>query len=119
MVADISDNGAGHEPLLAAIARQAGLAPREHLTLLLALATLGIVASVLAAAHEPAFAVAGTALSAAAAILCLWELLGRSHVASPRTRVTVRKGLAALGVLLWFVGGMALLLTLLGQPWQL
>jgi hypothetical protein len=34
-------------------------------------------------------------------------------------QAAIQKGIATVGVLLWFVSGMALLLVLLGQPWQL
>jgi len=33
--------------------------------------------------------------------------------------ISVLLSCVGLGVLLWFVGGMALLLALLGDPWQL
>ena len=119
MIADISENGSGHEALLEAIARQAARAPRQQLVVLLALATLGAIAAALAAPHGLSLALAGSALCAATAFLALWELCRRWTRVSVRVRTSIQKGLATLGVLLWFLGGMALLLVLLGRPWQL
>jgi hypothetical protein len=119
MVADISDNGPGHEALLEAIARQAARAPRQQLMALFALATFGSVAAALTAPHGLSLAMAGSALCAAAALLTLWELCRRSTIVTVRVRAGIQKILAILGVLFWFLGGMALLLALLGDPWQL
>ena len=119
MVADISDNGPGPEALLQAIARQAARASRQHLTILLALGTLGSIAAALAVTHAPALAVAISALCAATAVLALWELRRREAVRTTRARAAVQRGLATVGVLLWFLGGMALLLVLLGDSWKL
>ena len=105
---------------LAAIARQAARAPRQELTILLALSLLGAAAAALTARLWPALAVATVALSAATALLALWELCRRSTImVSAQSRAIVLKGLAVLGVLLWFLGGMALVVALLGDPWQL
>jgi hypothetical protein len=119
MIADISDNGPGHEALLDAIARQASRAPRQQLTLLLGLATVGAIAAASTIRHALAFSVGSTTVCAAVAALVLWELVRRSERSSAPVRASIQKALAALGVLLWFVGGMALLLALLGDPWQL
>jgi hypothetical protein len=119
MIADLSEHGPGHEALLEAIARQAARASRQQLTALLALATLGSVAAALMAPHRLTLAMAGCALSGATAFLALWELCRRSLLVGPRLRPAVLAGLAAVAVLLWFLGGMALLLVLLGDPWQL
>ena len=119
MIADISDNGPGHEALLAAIARQAARAPRQQLTLLLLLSAVGAVAAVFALRHALTFAVGSSSICAAVAILVLRELFRRTPHGPPQIRSAVLKGLAALGVILWFLGGMAFLLALLGDPWQL
>jgi len=119
MIADISDNGPGHEALLAAIARQAARAPRQQLTLLLLLSAVGAVAATFTLRHALTFAVGSSSVCAAVAVLVLWELCRRSTFGTAHVRASIQKGLAALGVLLWFLGGMALLLALLGDPWQL
>ena len=119
MIADISDNGPGHEALLEAIARQASRAPRQQLVVLLGLALVGSIAAALAAPHGLSLALAGSALCAATAFLTLWELCRRATSIPSRLRAFIQRSLAALGVVLWFLGGMALLLVLLGDPWQL
>ncbi len=119
MVADIFDNGSGPEALLEAIARQASRASRMQLTILLALATLGSVGAALTAGHGLALAIAISALCASTAVLALWELWRRSTVRPTRMRAALQTGLATLGVVLWFLSGMALLLVLLGDSWKL
>jgi len=119
MVADISDNSSGPEALLQAIARQAARASRQQLTVLLALATLGSIAAALTVTHGLALSVAISALCAATAALALWELRRRNPVRPTRARAAMQTSLATVGVLLWFLGGMALLLVLLGDSWKL
>lgn len=119
MIADISENGPGHEALLEAIARQAARAPRQQLAVLLGLATFGSIAAALTAPYGLSLAMAGSALSAATASLTLWELCRRWTKVSRQVRAPIQKSLAILSVLLWFLGGMALLLVVLGDPWQL
>lgn len=119
MVADISANGPGHEALLEAIARQAARASRHQLLVLLALAIIGSVATALRATHGLSLAMAGSALCAATAFLTLWELARRATSIPERQRPLIMGTLAVLGLVLWFLGGMALLLALLGDPWQL
>jgi hypothetical protein len=118
MVADISDHGPGPD-LLQAIARQAARASRQQLTVLLVLATLGSIAAGLTVTYALAVALTISALCAATAALALWELWRRVTVHPTRPQAVIQKGIATIGVLLWFVSGMALLLVLLGQPWQL
>jgi hypothetical protein len=119
MIADISDHGPGHEALLEAIARQAARASGQQLVVLLGIATFGCIAAALTAPYGLSLAMAGSALCAATAVLTLWELCRRWTKVSARVRASIQKSLAVLGVLLWFLGGMALLLVLLGDPWQL
>ena len=119
MVADISDNGPGHEALLQAIARQAARASRQQLTVLLFLATFGAITSGLTVRHGLALALTISTLCAATAALALWELWRRVTVRPTRAQAAMQKGIAMVGVLLWFISGMALLLVLLGEPWQL
>ena len=119
VIADISDNGPGPEALLQAIASQAARASRSQLTVLLVLATLGAVAATGTMAHEFALALAIGTLCAATAVLALWELRRRATARPTRSRAATQRILAAVGVLLWFLSGMALLLVLLGAPWKL
>lgn len=119
MVADISDNGPGHEALLDAIARQATRAPRQQLTALLLLATFGSIAAAMRATHGGSIFTALSALCAATAFLALWELWRRSKVGPARMRAAIQKLLATVAVTLWFLSGIALLLALLGDPWML
>ena len=119
MVADIPDNGSGPEALLEAIARQAARASRPQLGILLALATTGSIAAALTAAHGLALALTISALCAATAVLALWELWRRSTARPSRIGAAVQTGLATVGIVLWFLSGMALLLVLLGDSWKL
>jgi hypothetical protein len=119
MVADISDNGPGPEALLQAIAREAARAPRQQLTILLVLATLGSIAAALTVTHGLPLALTISALCAATALLALWELWRRVTLHPTRAQAAIQKVIATVGVLLWFISGMALLLVLLGRPWQL
>lgn len=119
MIADISENGPGPEGLLQTIASQAARASRQHLVILLALATIGSVAAASTVKHGLALALTISALCAATAVLALWELWRRATVRPTRAQAALQAGLAVIGVLLWFFGGMALLLVLLGDSWKL
>lgn len=118
MVADIPSDTPRHDSVLHAIALQAAHAPGQQLRLLLVLSGLGLIAATVTGRPWSVLAVAGGALSGATASLALWELCRRAP-AVPALRRGAQRILEVVGVGLWFLGGMALLLALLGDPWQL